>query len=341
MEVFPDSKRVSITQAFKWFQMNVPSGYKCKETSLATCDDQNTHWIVTYSLQKEETCLQVRRQFSKWLRNRAKLTTVVLKTNQANQMKCEIGYKPHQSKLTNALWSYIAPCITRKDQEKSEEREKSRNKLKVDITKHTPSQCLLVNVNGDICKVTKDVIPKKLLFGGKNITRKVFGKSRMNTHFLSQLVNNMHRPLIWIREFTRKIKFHTPDQPKTNEISKPPGEKTSVTTQATPRSGRAVIPCDYGKIERNYQLSKLKHNNVFSAVQKFVALKCYQRKCEPISARSSFNRIAAANEISANGLPVDESLKDLFQQYCKEAGINSDDVDSEAKRIRFLVGFSG
>lgn len=339
MEVFPDPERVSTTRAFKWFQMNVPSGYKCKETSLTTCDDITHYWTVTYVLEDESTSGEIRSKISKWLRNRAKLTTVLLMRNQANRVKCQVGYKPHQRREEkNALWQYILPCI-REREKKPEEREKSRNKTKVDLTKNTPNQCQLVDVNGDICKVTKNVIPKKLLFGGRNITRKLFGRSRMNKHFLSQLVENMNRPLIWVKNKMQNKKFHTADPGKIDESSKPPGAKSSVTTHSTTRSSGAMIPCDYSNIERKYQLSKLKHTAVFTAVQKFVALKCYQRKSEPIAVRSTFNRIAAANEISANGLPVDESLVELFQQYCKEAGINSDDVDLEESRIRSLARY--
>lgn len=341
MEVFPDPKRVSPTQAFKWFQMNVPSGYKCKETSLTTCDNLTHYWTVTYVLDRKDDCLHVRAKLSKWLRNRAKLTTVLLKIDQANRMKCEVGFKPHECRPKNALWQYIMPCIARKDAEKSEKKEKSVN-TKVDLKKHTPKDCRIVDVNGDVCNVTSDVIPKKLLFDGRNITRKVFGRSRMNRHFLSQLVENSNRPLIWIKNVAKKIQFHTAGPINKDEHSNPSGvRKTSVTTQPIPKSGRASIPCDYSNLERKYQLSKLKHNNVFVAVQKYVALKCFQRKSEPIAFRSTFNRIAAANEISAHGLPVDESLSNLFHQYCKEAGINSDDVDSEAKRIRDLANYSG
>lgn len=338
MEVFPDPKLVSTSEAFRWFQKNVPGGYRCKDANLTSCDDVNIYWTVTYILQskEEKSCLQMRADISRWLGNRAKLTTVLMLRTRTDQLKCMVGFKPRVDKQRNALWQYILPSLTRKDH-KTDKGEKSRGKTSVDLTKHRACDCKILDVNGEIRGIDENVIPKKLLFDGKNITRKVFSVSRMNRHFLSLLIKNKNRPLIRTKMEHREVKFHTAS-PIANkgEISKPSGErKSSVVTDSTLISNRVMIPCDYGRIERSYQLSKLKNTNVFICVQKYLALKCYQRGSEPI--RSSFNRVAAANEISANGLPVDESLVSLFQQYCTEAGINSDDVDREASRIRSLA----
>lgn len=333
MEAVPDPSNSSLSVAVTWFSANVPVGFRCTEVMRSSTSKNQTTWTVTYMSGKSFSHDGIRAILQKYFCKRLILTTV----SHCETLTCNkwlVSFKPWKHTKSYALWNYIAPCLIKPRTFPLEEEPqvvkdvKKTKSVKLNILKHTPKDCHVLSKDGKIESITDSVTVKKLIFNGKNITRKIFGQSRMNNYYLRILKENITKPLIWSKKKKEQIKYHiaTPTTPE-------PKNKSSIDTR--PKCINPVsIPYDYKVSENKYLLSKLRDSKCFDIIQKFVALKLYRHDGPPILSAKNITRIGLINDVLSFGFPVDESIIDIFQTYCIEAGISIDDVKDESLRTQ-------
>lgn len=349
MEVVPDPSSTKLSTAAFWFRSNVPAGFRYKETTRCIMDKKTNYWIVTYT--PKTSAKDVRPTFQRFFDGKLKVTTI-----QQIETMTHFEWLVSMKKIEprNSLWNYIIPCMVFQNKNlpdvtntaalqqghtavipKDKQRQVNK-KAVVDLTKLKPKDCQIVchdNISRDL---SETVIAKKLVYAGKNITRKVFGKTRMNNHFKKVLLQGIDRPLIWSKVKAKQVLFHTATPSKDE---RKPAKTSQLLTNTSNSLGRCTIPCDYTKLENSYRLSKLKNSRIFKTVNEFLALKGHQPKNRVVIPwRKNVSVVGMANDILADGLPVDELLDNLFLHYCREAGITSNEIETERERIRAYYG---
>lgn len=349
MEALPDPEAKYFASGKHWLQSNVPGRLLVEDINLMFHENGNNTWTVTYAERDPSmTLLDFRRYISSQMGKHCKVTRIA-GIYKGKQMKWQVSVVPRTSRR-QTLWQFI-PCLTFTNKNVGVEThdnkgvkkacvdsKEKKTSNKFDLTKTTPNDCMILGSDNQMHVIKdfdsdKTLLPKKLFHQGKDVTKKVFQKSRLCNHFLSIMQKSSNKPLIRSKTDV-KIQFV-----KQSDADHPSSSvKSPVLSHVTQPRREVAIPLCYDNIERNYKLSKLRDRQVFRSALEFVAIFNYQRKLETgeLSALCNFpihTPLDLKHHLVSNGLPVDESLTELFHSYCTEAGIGEDEISAEERHI--------
>lgn len=178
----------------------------------------------------------------------------------------------------------------------------------------------------------------KRFTGRRSLTVKIFdfikdklqlGANRVKQLFKSLLLTMKKKiePIIFVPQ------SNPLEPPQTVVVPEPPGRK-----MIKPHSYSA-IPFNYDDQERLYQFSKLTDTKNFYMVRRYIIQQLGipgYGQISPVRG-PTFSTIELANYIRSVGLPLDESLRQMYFEYCKSRGI-SDDAAGELKEYALSLG---
>lgn len=168
--------------------------------------------------------------------------------------------------------------------------------------------------------------PRHLLSSGVRVTRRFTGLRSLSTRLLSIIIDKLQKGAQFVRNFvkdklgkpakkTEPIKFvsggiqHTSRQPELQNLPKAPTYNET--------------RYDYSK---HIRFSQLSNPTVFQSVRvyiiRFIGVSGYGKSINP--ALQKFSEPALLNQISAAGLPLNESLYDIYREYCQSLGMKGD-----------------
>lgn len=338
MVVLPDPKIENIQSGFKWFRSSVPRLFSVVDTSICITEQRTSHWLVTCRTKCTLDVPEVKSIMQKALGAVCRILTTK-RLISAHGEKWAIGVAPIKSR--RRTWIDYIPCLTITNSkirytEAKDIKTPDVQRNKIDFTKIKTRECHLIGSDGKKYSIDSECIPRKLVYGERDITHKVFGKSRMNNHFKRVLEKGIDKPLIWVKnskDVTFKKQTCSATPPST--VVTPPVRTSH--DRVIPNRSSVEIPYSYQPVERKYMLSKLRDRTIFRHVEEFVALKQFLPCRKPSSTyeyKVPFPRLEYLNVLASNGLPVDETLEKLFHEYCIEAGISGVEVESEFEQIR-------
>lgn len=355
MDAFPDPVTAGVSQGRKWFRLFTPGVLQFTDANHIYRQNGTVSWFVTYTeKQNMLSHIQVRNAVNKAIGKRAIVRQVDLHVTD-NRRKWSINIDKRTQ--GNTLWQHILPCLKEKEKKiipqskhvekkktvtlKEEVQDKTSKVLKFNLTKVKPTQCKILQQDGMTIDLTSDSVinkPKKLLYGSQDITRKVFGKSRLCNHFVSLIRQGLNKPLIWSKKLSQHVKFSRQSDADQRLLGM--RENSSVAPKKTPER-KVEIPYDYKPLELTYTNRKLRERQIFKCALEFVALKQYQ-----LDKRKAYHGLMIGgeipiipipldciNELQVHGLPADESLIKIFYDYCTEVGIDKDEMERGFKTV--------
>lgn len=168
--------------------------------------------------------------------------------------------------------------------------------------------------------VTPEDFPIKVMYNGSNHTKRFTNKNRLTRKTFTELLQRSRVPSQYIKVFTRSEL--TPSESQSN-LSDSGG---SSTLKLRPPSYNSV-GLNYNGIDDLYIKGKLQRPEVLSAVIDYLSMCRFHitpvRKLTPAGMKRKLFCIAT---LKYNGLPTDESLLRVFNDFCKDNGILSDEA---------------
>lgn len=338
MEALPDPTSENFPKGKLWFRSNIPGRLTLEGINLQFHENDTSTWTVTYADKTNSFRLSQFRSYLSSSLGKYCVVKHVVAQYDGQKLKWIATIIPRKQRGTS-LWHYIVPCLEfnssvqkTPDIQKEKPSSNKTRKQKFNITKVTPRDCIVIGSDEERYTLANlgEILPRKLFYNGSDVTRKVFGKSRLCNHFVSVMKDGLDKPLIWSKNKLQYSKFARQsgaDQSKEAEnpdvrpvLNKSPAQK-------------AAIPFDYSKLEQNYRLSKLRDRNVFRTVLEWEAIKLFQQEQSRFTTKPLHMDPEIVNNIACNGLPVDESLSEIFHTHCSLVGIDKDELRSELCRI--------
>lgn len=341
MVALPDPKIDNIQVGFKWFRSNVPRICSVVDTAICIGERHDDVWILTCQFIPSFDVYEVKRAMQKSLGAVCRVLTVKQIVT-AHGRKWTIEIAPQNKHRVN--WRKRIPCLTfTNTKAKDMKKDQQPNPSKLNLTKIKTKECQIIGSDDMTYSIDSQCTPKKLIYGGRNITAKVFGKSRLNNHFKRVLEKGLTKPLIWVKNH-RDVKFIKQMDKSSTHVATPspsvvPPRKISIGLLRTPVQTKVETPYDYKPLEQRYRLSKLRDRAIFKCAEEFVALKQFLPEEKRLTCmRAACPRLELMNVLLANNLPVDETLSKLFLEYCIETGISNVEVENGFSQVRQRYG---
>lgn len=167
-------------------------------------------------------------------------------------------------------------------------------------------------------EVLADDLPLKVMYNGSNHTKRFVKKNRLTKKTFTELLQRSRVPSKYINLFVRQDA--TTNQDKETDKS----ESSTIITRPPSYS---QVSYNYDGIDDLYIKSKLHKPEVLSAVIDYLTIKQFRstpvKKTTPFGAR---RKLYCVSTLKYNGLPTDESLLRVFNDFCKDNEIPSDEA---------------
>lgn len=348
--MYPDPADASLLNARAWFQANHPNdvtvvsvyrNIKVNETTWTTTLKGNGSFPAPVAANINSA----RKLFQRAYSQKCKVLNLTIRADERDMILWMVETKP----LTSSCYTGITRIFRRRtaydETRPSPEYDRSTSLLSSSISDPTrdnavnttcvsiPSADVSVLIKrGDNkivvppANVTPEDAPLRLIQYGRNVTRKYTQKSSLCRKVFSIVKDHLTEEPENVRKFFAKtsVKFHkatSSDQSSQTVIC---GSEWVQASQPTEERKRTEIPYNYDvALTRNmYLKSKLANHITFRNVRRYIITKFGIPGYGTVPLKDS--PIEIANMLQVEGLPLDESIRTLYSEYCKERNIAID-----------------
>lgn len=329
--MFPDPNSDTLVAARAWFQSHASPGTTV--VSVVRADNSTTRtWITTY-LTDGEFPSPHRNNFieAKKLFQKSYLPDGIVKVVSITEREDGSSlWSVQSSKRTTSCWKTTIKTVV-------------FSRSKVDDVECTPVLKVKIQRKDTILfvepqNVLDTDLPKRL-FLKQDVTRRYTGRRSLNRRLFGaikdRLINNedankiKHHVTSLLRPKPGVVQFVKPqaDQEAVNEESNESVvvEETCTSPSTPAPRTYAAVAYDYSKVNKMYRMSRLQDPRIFALVRRYIS-SClgFQGYGKIPVMRPDCTPIELANAVSTAGLPLDESLRELYLEYCSSRGICED-----------------
>lgn len=343
--MYPDPSDASLLQARAWFQANHPDdvtvvsvykNFKINETTWTTAFKDTGSFPAPFV----PNISAARRLFQQYYSNICKTLNVIIRADERDMTLWYIETKP----LSKSCFNGLTRIFHRRTAPTPELTQHTPIITSSSVSVLTPEQSssssvssaesvLTVLVKRGIDKIQvlpKDVTfedaPLKLIYNGRNVTRKYTNRNSLCRKTFSILQEHLHEDSQTIRKLFIKSSIKFVPQSKYIDSSSQTimsGPRWTTSTPVEPRKeNKCSIPYNYALTNNMYLKSRLTDFNIFRTVRRYIITKFGIPGYGTLVLKDSV--IELANMLQYHGLPLDKSVENLYYEYCKERNITAD-----------------
>lgn len=331
--IIPDPANGSAIEAKAAFQALSPNGAVVLDVERHRVSLTDYTWTViyrpnaTFPSAKDFECVRAKAIFQQNKPSNAKCKGLTaIERNGQWLWTIDYALVPTRT-LGDYLTSCFTCCTTRTTSGiPSKELKKLRpNMCSVLITRKDKDTTVSLDEVGD------SDLPKKLLYKGYNVTRKFFSRTRLSKADIPTLLRQRNIPQKYFKKFVPPENRNTNHREgaalsQPDDLAEEACESTSppVLPKARPS---ATIPFDYSTEDQRYQKSKFNdYNTMMMTIDHLHMSQFRVRPVRQLTNAGKKRSLFCKLQLTACGLPTDESLFDLFLSFCTDRGISSDAV---------------
>lgn len=308
MDAYPNPNSSSLLEAKSFFERLSPNGAVVLDVyrkNVAT-----PVWLVSYRLEN-----RFKVSISDFeLLSYSIITNYEVETTSGFNLFVEYGTRTSRS-IGETLRTCYDTCIKKK---------RCRNPYrKHDIS---ISQCkILVNrqkekLEVSPSQVTPEDLPIKVMYQGSNVTKQFTAKNRLTRFTFTELLQRSRVPSQYIKFFSKPEQTQSESPTNSSDSGGP-------STQINRPPSYTSVGLDYQGIDDLYVKGKLLKTEVLSAAIDHLTISQFHRyPVRKLTAAGAKRKLFCIAMLKYHGLPTDESLLRVFNQFCKDNGVPSDEA---------------